>query len=503
MNYGTTDKEALAIMDALKSFAHILMGREFTIVTDHIALTYLYGARNPTKKQMRWRSEIGKFQTKIIYKPGATNHLADALSRIYEDQEPKTEEESQIIDDDIEDEHSPYTPIYFTGPSLRMSTSNYYEPIGAHSECGSDCSITEGNTWGDKVTLPSTPPEQREHAMLHKSYCYDNSCPYHKEVKNFYDETKSSAPPKKETTNVNSIPDSIFKDLSRIHGDQDPKTDTESVYNDWEDYLAGPQEPIQTKVTIIPPTMKEHRRGLYKIFEDDDKPADDTSHLERVEDERDAASVTAQMTTVFRAQMIAAYRKDALYKMVMDSGHPNKDLQHYRISDGMVYATTRRGENCLYIPKGHGVNGESLRELVIDEIHGKGHHSAERNLRYATEYLFWPEMRKDFTDYIRQCQLCQENRENYALPQGRMQIMPIPTEIFTSYAIDMAGPFNTSSGKDTILVVVDRCVGFAWFIPTTAKAMASETLSLLQDKIFTTYGTPISIVTDSDTRFTS
>jgi len=35
MNYGTTDKEALAIVDALTAFHHLLAGNEFTIVTDH------------------------------------------------------------------------------------------------------------------------------------------------------------------------------------------------------------------------------------------------------------------------------------------------------------------------------------------------------------------------------------------------------------------------------------------------------------------------------------
>ena len=52
MNYGTTDKEALAIVDALKAFYHLLAGNEFTIVTDHQPLTYMKTSRTPTKKQL-------------------------------------------------------------------------------------------------------------------------------------------------------------------------------------------------------------------------------------------------------------------------------------------------------------------------------------------------------------------------------------------------------------------------------------------------------------------
>ena len=48
MNYGTTDKEALAIVDALETYHYILAGAEFTIVTDHQPLTHLKTTLHPT-----------------------------------------------------------------------------------------------------------------------------------------------------------------------------------------------------------------------------------------------------------------------------------------------------------------------------------------------------------------------------------------------------------------------------------------------------------------------
>jgi len=59
MNYGSTDKEALAIVDALRAFYHLLAGNEFTIVTDHQPLMYLKTSRTPTTKQLWWRGYIG------------------------------------------------------------------------------------------------------------------------------------------------------------------------------------------------------------------------------------------------------------------------------------------------------------------------------------------------------------------------------------------------------------------------------------------------------------
>jgi transposase InsO family protein len=149
------------------------------------------------------------------------------------------------------------------------------------------------------------------------------------------------------------------------------------------------------------------------------------------------------------------------------------------------------------------MNGETLRELAISEIHNKGHHSAERNLLYATEYLYWPEMRKDFREFVAQCELCQISKERSTIPTGDALMMPFPSEIFTSYAIDFMGPFTRLKVYDTVLVVVDRAVGYCWLIPTSTKATALETMELLRNYVFTPHGVPTSIVSDADPRFTS
>jgi hypothetical protein len=70
----------------------------------------------------------------------------------------------------------------------------------------------------------------------------------------------------------------------------------------------------------------------------------------------------------------------------------------------MLYCRTRYGERCLYIPNGQAWVGKTLREYIVDKIHSKGHFSAERNLHYATQFVYWPEMRKEFREYIQQCE---------------------------------------------------------------------------------------------------
>ena len=146
-------------------------------------------------------------------------------------------------------------------------------------------------------------------------------------------------------------------------------------------------------------------------------------------DERDVVPAMTEMETIWREQMINRYSNDPVYQLAQHSNNTSRGgkMYHYRIRDGLLYATTRGGEDCLYIPKGHGINGDTLRELMISEIHTKEHHSADRNLQYASEYIYWPEMRKDFRDFVKQCELCQSNKERKILAAGDAQTLPFPS----------------------------------------------------------------------------
>jgi len=121
-------------------------------------------------------------------------------------------------------------------------------------------------------------------------------------------------------------------------------------------YGGGLSHYNKTVPTIIPPTLLQDDRILYDVFEDEG----DTLHLEQVLDKRDTIQVTTEMQSMWREQLVEAYRKDELYKLPLDSGKTVKGgrREHYCIGDGLIFATTRKGLQALYIlPKGHAANG--------------------------------------------------------------------------------------------------------------------------------------------------
>jgi len=131
------------------------------------------------------------------------------------------------------------------------------------------------------------------------------------------------------------------------------------------------------------PQLPHHERQLYEVYDDaTDEEEDDVPRLERVQDERDVVQATTELEGMWREQMIKGYRQDPVWKLANNSAATARGgkAQHYSIGNGLLYATTRAGERCLYIPKGHATNGETLRELAISEIHNKEHHCAQRKL---------------------------------------------------------------------------------------------------------------------------
>ena len=85
--YCTTRKELLAVVLFTREYRHYLLGRHFTVRTDHGSLTWLMNFKNIEGQLARWLEELSQYDMKIVHRSGAKHTNADALSRIPTDQE--------------------------------------------------------------------------------------------------------------------------------------------------------------------------------------------------------------------------------------------------------------------------------------------------------------------------------------------------------------------------------------------------------------------------------
>lgn len=81
------EKEAAAIVEAVRKWRHYLVGRRFKLITDQQAVSFMFdckiNGRIKNDKILRWRIELSCLDFEIQYRPGKENLTADCLTRAH------------------------------------------------------------------------------------------------------------------------------------------------------------------------------------------------------------------------------------------------------------------------------------------------------------------------------------------------------------------------------------------------------------------------------------
>ncbi|GKF51218.1 putative reverse transcriptase domain-containing protein, partial [Tanacetum coccineum] len=122
----------------------------------------------------------------------------------------------------------------------------------------------------------------------------------------------------------------------------------------------------------------------------------------------------------------------------------------------------------------------------MDEAHKSNKYSvhprADKMYYDLRDGYWWPGMKKDIAEY-------------------QPEILVWKWE---GIAIDFVTKLpRTSSGHDTIWVIMDRLTKFAYFLPMREDYKMERLARLYLNEIVARHGVPISIISDCDSRFTS
>lgn len=74
-------------------------------------------------------------------------------------------------------------------------------------------------------------------------------------------------------------------------------------------------------------------------------------------------------------------------------------------------------------------------------------------------------MKKSIIEFIVACLVCQKHKYVASLPQGLLQLLPIPQAMWEEISTDFIVRLPKSNGYDAMLVVVDRLSKYGHFIP--------------------------------------
>ena len=101
-NYSSNELELLAVVWAVDRYKHYLLGKPFTIATDHKALTSALDGNKSNKtyqsRLTRWVDRLLPYQFKIVHIPGRDMGIVDYLSRDpFNDPWPESELDEKFV----------------------------------------------------------------------------------------------------------------------------------------------------------------------------------------------------------------------------------------------------------------------------------------------------------------------------------------------------------------------------------------------------------------------
>ena len=86
LKQSSIEKEAAAIIEAVRHWRHYLTGKHFYLITDQKSISFMFSKNQKGKikneKLMRWRIELSTYSFDIKYKPGTENVAPDVFSRL-------------------------------------------------------------------------------------------------------------------------------------------------------------------------------------------------------------------------------------------------------------------------------------------------------------------------------------------------------------------------------------------------------------------------------------
>jgi len=172
----------------------------------------------------------------------------------------------------------------------------------------------------------------------------------------------------------------------------------------------------------------------------------------------------------------------------------------YTLEEGLLFHKPSGGKLC--IPK-------SMRADVVREAHdailGGGHSGIAKTAAVVGSQYYWPKLTDSIAEWIAGCDICHRIKHKNARPYGLLQPLPIPLKRAERVNIDFVTKLPTSeAGHDAVATITDPLTMQARWIPVKGAYLTAEKFATaFINGYVRSWGLPVSILSDRDTRFTS
>lgn len=532
--YSPTDLEGLGVVWALKNFESYISGTDITVITDHAALKTLMQKKEPSGRLYRWTIILQEFNPTIIYRAGAVNVAADALSRI-----PRSPEEDELAKhgEPVESDEWTRTVCAVTGGVVPITRSGRLSQKPTRL-------VEETSTIPRKVhrklaRSPFLPPIQEPEKELELPGII------------FPDPEKDVG---SYALSHDLADESTLKDESVIAGSKSIEKSTDLA----PDEASLPQR--ETKVTepdsselILPnsndPMYVQPRRHADLITKGLRPQSDMTRNnipIRRVGAELAVAKSLpnpSRLTTTPNSHitLLGELSPEVIERIKESQANLSKQrrieqLKDPRLLEIIMYKETYRlpendiearrlvkiGEgHCYYILNGvlyyderkqsptgtrlrYAVPKQNQAEMLQLAHESSGHMGPEKThgqLKHSYR-MYWSSMFQDSQDYCNSCVWCATRQGQGRRQNPPLTPIPVPKSRFYRLAMDVLSMPKSTEGCRYILVVMCYLTKWITIIPlieTSAKTIANVML----EKVFLVHGPPAELLSDQGSNFTS
>ncbi len=440
LNYHTYEKEALAIMFAIKAFRIYIYGTKFTIVTDHKPLLSLKSADNNAKVQ-KWRLKLSEYDFDIVYKPGKYNVNADALSR------------------------NPVNVNVTTRAQKAKLSKETHTPVPDNSM---------------KIEIMN---KQRENMKTK----------YHKRKSRTKSENKN-----KPTINEPSINPSnnIIQSRKSIYMRKDNiinLMDTKNNFLHKNTKLIFDKEKINIQRNLKAGEISINNYHNYKILNFCLNTAQSVFTIRK---DLQAAFTKIKeilknsnhpMCSISNSIKITNMDWSEIENILFDT-FKNTQVKIIVCQNKIEYGNIEDRDRIFYLNHSSRIGG---------------HAGVTRTYNRIKNRYFWENLKSDIQTRIKNCDECQRNKLKRNKTRQPMVITDTPARAFDKIAMDIVGPLNlTKNNNKYVLTIQDQLSKFLIATPLseqTAEAIADALIK----KFICIFSSPKLILTDKGTNFTS
>lgn len=466
-NYPVHEIEMLAGVESMRRHRDILLGCQFTWVTDHKGLTHLLGQKNLSARQARWIERISEFNFSVEYIPGLENILPDALSRLYSNDAPGTVRAPSEFTQYDEDEDLP----------ARLASFNISMPVlvdaeGAAAQAGASQPQVRRSTRRRAQVPPAEtgrPETSLEFAKrIHKLVLHGPK-PRERAEGGSQGDITAQPEPKKSNVGTKSRDDS-----------NNAAADIESSGG-----MAGTTGSSSSTTSRADPDILSEGAG----------DAAESPLLELLA----AQDGGFHIPDLVRRK----YEQDAFFAGIL---RDPKQFKNFHVSGGLMILK-EGGKERLCIPDVR-VAGRSLREIIISHAHSLlAHLGATKTYNLLRDNVWWKTLGTDVQKYCESCTTCKRSKPSNQKPYGLLNPLPVPSLPWEAIGIDFVGPLPESSDRDgtydSITVVICLLTAMVHLIPSKTTYTAKEIAELVFAEVYKLHGLPRAIVSDRDVLFTS